>query len=424
MSCDIKRIIKNQGIKLYLNGVYPWILRQRVKKVAQKDKIEVVFFAMNIATWRYQGVYELLSREGRFNCHIVFTVPTTYSREQKANDLQQMRDYFDSRCIKYFDYDITLDQGCDVMKEINPDILFYPQPYDGAFPDLHDYNRFLSKLLCYIPYSVNVAQGNYFLYDLKFHNLAWKIYAPTQIEKDSARRIARNRGRNWLVSGYSNLDNYCNGEVNDVWKIKDRKIKRLIWAPHFTLAKDTTWIFSRSSFLWLSEIMLNLADQYKDCIQIAFKPHPRLKSELYNHPNWGKERTDKYYERWANGQNTQLETGDFVDLFKTSDAMIHDSGSFTAEYLYVNKPVAFVTSDLEGLLASHNDFGKAALGQHYIVKDQDDVLKFVADVVLGGDDPKAAERTRFFNEVLKPNVTGNTSQFIVDDIKQSLSCVK
>lgn len=420
MSCDIKRIIKNQGIKLYLNGVYPWILRQRVRKVAQKDKIEVVFFAINLAMWRYQGVYELLSREERFNCHIVLTAARQFSQEQRVAHLKLMREYFDALGIPYIDYDEIHDEGYNVKGKINPDILFYPQPYQSQYVDIHCFKNFGSKLICYIPYSVNVAKSDYNLYDMEFHNLAWRIYAPTHIELENAKRIARNHGRNWMLSGYSNLDRYCNEKVEDIWKIKDRTLKRLIWAPHFSITQEVSWLFSRPSFLWLSELMLDLADQNKDRLQIAFKPHPWLKTELYNHPDWGKERTDRYFERWAHGANTQLETGDFVDLFKTSDAMIHDSGSFTAEYLYVNKPVAFVTSDLEGLLASHNDFGKAALGQHYIVKDQDDVMKFVEDVVLGGNDPKASERTKFFNEVLKPNVTGNTSQFIVDDIKRSL----
>jgi CDP-glycerol glycerophosphotransferase (TagB/SpsB family) len=118
--------------------------------------------------------------------------------------------------------------------------------------------------------------------------------------------------------------------------------------------------------------------------------------------------------------NTQLETGDFVDLFKTSDAMIHDCGSFTAEYLYVNKPVAFVSDNIEQLKIPHSDFGRAALDQHYILKDKDDVLAFINDVVLGGNDSKKEQRTRFFETVLKPDVTGTTSQFIVNDIKKSL----
>ena len=417
---NLKQSLREQAVKVYLNGLYPIVLRHRAKQIGKKDKIEVVFFAMNLAMWRYQGVYELLSQDERFNCHIVFTVPSTFTEEQKAADLQQLRVFFDSKGIQYIDHDLSSRDGFDVKKLIDPDIIFYPQPYAYTYPQNHAYGLFKSKLWCYVTYSINVVKGNTWLYDLKFHNLAWKIYCPTALEKDSASEIARNHGRNWVVAGYANLDKYCSDECVDVWKIKDKAVKRLIWAPHFTLSQDTTWMFSRSSFLWMCEKMLDLADRYCDKLQIAFKPHPRLKSELYKHPDWGKEKTDAYYKRWADGINTQLETGDFVDLFKSSDAMIHDCGSFTAEYLYVNKPVAFVTSDFENLMKDHNAFGQEALKRHYIVSNEDEARVFIEKVVLNGLDAKAAERTDFFNTVLKQNVNGSTSEFIVDDMKRSL----
>ena len=47
-------------------------------------------------------------------------------------------------------------------------------------------------------------------------------------------------------------------------------------------------------------------------------------------------------------------------------------------------------------------------------------MSFIDDVVLGGQDPMQAQRTEFFETVLRPNVTGSTSQFIVDDIKKGL----
>lgn len=409
--------IRHQCILFYLNAIYPAILKNRARKVGKKDKIEVVFFAMNVAMWRYQGVYDLLSKDNRFNCHIVFTVPKTFTKEQQAADLKQMREYFGSKGIEYIDHEEGA--GYDVKNKINPDILFYPQPYEDIFSKNHDFSLFKSKLLCYIPYSVNVAFHNYWTSDLVFHNLAWKVYCASSMEQRNAAEVAKNHACNWIVSGYSNLDKYCNNDFHDVWKVKDRSLKRLIWAPHFTIAQ-VSWFQARSNFLWMAQLMLDIAEQKKDVLQIAFKPHPRLKSELYRHPDWGKEKTDEYYQCWGDMVNTQLETGDFVDLFKTSDAMIHDSGSFTAEYLYVNKPVAFVTDNIEQLKIPHSDFGRAALDQHYILKDKDDVLAFINDVVLGGNDSKKEQRTRFFETVLRPDVTGTTSQFIVNDIKKSL----
>lgn len=411
--------IRDEAIKVYLNTVYPLLLKHRAIAVGKKDKIKVVLFAMNEAMWRYQGIYELLSQEDRFDCHIVLTVANNLKKQQ-CDDLQQIRRFFRSQSIEFYDYDDKQNKAFDVKKHIDPDIVFYPQPYRNIYPPEHDFNVFSDKLLCYIPYSIIVVKEADWVYDLRFHNLAWKIYLPLKWESEMAAKVAKNKGSNVVTSGYLNLGRYLNDSATDVWKVKDHRLKRLIWAPHFSVDSERCWLKGRANFLWLSQLMLEIADQYKDLLQIAFKPHPRLKTELYDHPDWGKDKTDRYYERWNTMENTQLEMGDFVDLFMTSDAMIHDSGSFTAEYLYVNKPVAFTTKDINSLMDDHSEFGRDALKQHYVVGDEEDLRSFIDNVIIGGIDPMAQQRTEFFETVLKPNVTGTTSQFIVNDIKKSL----
>lgn len=407
--------------RFYYRFFRPLALNHKAQSIGKKEKIEVVFFAINVAMWRYQGICELLSKEPRFNCHIVLTVAKNKDT-QVAEDLQHMRSYFSARGIQYVDYNENEPAGYNVKKYINPDIVFYPQPYEKMYPENHDFFLFKEKLLCYIPYGIYITDDDYWQYDLKYHNLAWKIYCPFQQYKDRARKVARNHGKNWIVSGSDHLDRYLSSVTTDVWKIKDRSLKRLIWAPHFTMLK-VSWLEPRSNFLWMSQLMLDIAEKYKDRLQIAFKPHPRLKSELYLHPDWGKERTDRYYQRWESMENTQLATGDFIDLFKTSDAMIHDSGSFTIEYLFVNKPVAFTTADFDALKSEHNDIARACLDQYYVVHNEKELMTFIKDVVLAGYDTMKEQRTTFFQTVLKSNVRGNTSEFIVNDIKSSLGLV-
>lgn len=408
--------IRRAGVKVYINSLYP-IQKFNEKKIGKKDKIEVVFFAMNVEMWNYQGVYDLLSKEKRFNCHIVLTGACQYPEEQRKQSLTNLRNYFRSKNINYIDFDEE-GLGYDVKKLIDPDILFYPQPYGGQYVKRHNFRTFRYKLICYIPYGVSVLSDYDWVYNTSFHNLAWKLYYPFKMMKQRAERIQSNHARNVLVSGYPNLDYYLSDKSEDVWKIKDRSIKRLIWAPHYSIPSEGNWI-TRSNFLWMSNLMLQIAEQYRDRLQIAFKPHPWLKSRLYEQPEWGVEKTDSYYDQWSNLSNTFIASG-FVDLFKTSDAMIHDSGSFTAEYLFVNKPVAFVTNDLQGLMEGHSEFGRSALNQHYIVGDENDIRNFIESVVLGENDVMFSQRNDFFENVLRPNTTGTTSQFIVDDIKKSL----
>ena len=48
--------LRRQGVEFYFTSLYPYILKRRAHAIGKKDKIEVVFFAINVAMWRYQGV--------------------------------------------------------------------------------------------------------------------------------------------------------------------------------------------------------------------------------------------------------------------------------------------------------------------------------------------------------------------------------
>lgn len=409
--------IRHHAADVFINNIYPMIMKRRVNALKKKETINVVFLALNVSMWRYQGIYELMAKEKRFKVFVVLTISTTYSKEQQTKDLELLRTYFSSRGIDYYDFDETTGKGFD-LNRLNPDIIFYPQPYDGFSCEEHDYKNFRSKLLCFVPYGIGQTEEAWF-YNTQFHNLAWKLYYPFPVDLERSKRIAHNRGRNMVISGYTNFDLYLSPLAKDVWKLKDKKLKRLIWAPHFSIGTKNTF-YTHSNFLWMAEVMIELARQYENKLQIAFKPHPRLKSELYKHPDWGKEKTDNYYRQWVEMPNTFVETGDFIDLFKTSDAMIHDCSSFAIEYLFVNKPVAFVTRDLQSTFSDLPEFGQQAINMHYIVKNEKEISAFIEDVVFDESDTMKDKRSFFFSTHLKPQSGLTTNEFIVDDIKRSL----
>ena len=188
--------------------------------------------------------------------------------------------------------------------------------------------------------------------------------------------------------------------------------------PHFTLSDD--FYLHRDAFAWLSDFMLDVAARYYEQIQFAFKPHPRLLSVLYDMPDWGKERADNYYARWAEGVNTQLETGNYIDLFKGSDAMIHDSSSFSVEYHFTGKPVLFTATDLEPITRSLNEFGQAAIQAHYQGEKNEDILSFLDQVVLKGQDTMADQRHVFYHQFLLPPGGKSVAENIYQNLVTSL----
>ena len=302
---------------------------------------------------------------------------------------------------------------------VDPDILFYAQPYDGVVEELHTFTRFSKKLLCHVPYAFRARGHDFYDDNIRYNNFAWKLYYPTEESRDLARLYTYNHGRNVVVSGYPGADDYLTPATNDPWKIKSRKIKRIIWAPHFTIIKDIG--FSQvSNFLNMAEFMRDLATEYSNRVSFAFKPHPRLFSDLCRHPDWGEERTKEYYAFWESFPTTQLETGEFVDLFKGSDAMIHDSGSFTVDYLYFGKPVLYDNPDIEAAKATANETGKAAYDVHYKVKSNDDIRKFIDEVIIAGNDTMKEQREEYYNKYLRPPGGKTVAQNIYDDLVKSL----
>ena len=166
--------------------------------------------------------------------------------------------------------------------------------------------------------------------------------------------------------------------------------------------------------------MIELARKYEDSLQFVFKPHPKLLTELYAHPDWGKQRTDDYYHLWQTMPNTQLMTGEFINLFKSSDAMIHDCGSFMVEYLFVDKPVLYVNQHPDMLRESLPQLGKLAIDAHYMASDLEQINTFVNQVVLGGNDTKQQARKLFYDRYLLPSHNEGVGEFIYHDICNSL----
>lgn len=391
---------------------------KQAKKLKAKEQISVVFMAMTISMWKYQKVYELFKADSRFKTVIVLSPCMGYSKEQQMRDVKNMRTFFNNLKIEYIDWDFEKDSPpFDVRAKINPDILFYQQPYTGCHIAAHDFSNFEDKLLCHSPYAY-VLTPNPVIYNRRFHNIAWKLFYQNKYTKAAAKKLAWNGGQNVRVVGYTSADEYFHSAKQDVWKRGNFR-KRVIWAPHFTLKNDGS-PFSRSNFLWMADLMKRISENYKEIIQFAFKPHPRLRTELYNHSDWGKGRTDEYYNYWANSANTQIEEGDFINLFYYSDAMIHDSGSFSADYLYFNKPVMYISQDIAQTKRNVDTFGKMVYDVHYIGKIEGEVYSFIENVVLQEKDRLKPQRDAFFEHYLLPGKEHSASEAIYREVLSSI----
>ncbi len=391
------------------------------RKIINKPKINVVFFAIDRATWKYDQLYKLFKQNKKFEPAIVVCPNNNYGNEILVEEMART---FRSLNAKNFNvvktYNEQTGEWLDVKKVLKPDIIFFTNPHQLTKKEYYITN-YINYLTCYLPYTFQISNLYELQYNQLFHNLVWKAFYPTTIHKEIAQKYARNRGRNVVISGYSGTDKLQDKSYSpkDSWKIKSRDIKRIIWAPHHTIDNDTSFM-AYSNFLVYHKDILNMAMKYVDKIQIAFKPHPLLRSKLYLEKDWGIEKTNAYYSKWENLPNGQLEECDYADLFLTSDAMIHDSSSFMAEYLIVNKPVLFTIRD-QKITERLNIFGKMAFEQHYHAYSSDDIVRFIEGVVINDNDIKKDQKESFVLKYIKtPNdssATMNIFNFVTDKFK-------
>ena len=206
--------------------------------------------------------------------------------------------------------------------------------------------------------------------------------------------------KNLVSTGFPSIDDLISAPKIDPWKRQQKRKKRIIYAPHHSIGNLHAEGIAYSTFLELGELILNLAIKYKDETQWVFKPHPRLYDKLLT--IWGKEKTDSYYRSWEELDNAQIEEGVYADLFKTSDAMIHDCSSFTIEYLTTKKPVMYLTHREND---HHQDnmlpYARRAFELHYKGFTKQLIEEFVNNVI-NGVDPLKSEREKYFEECLLP----------------------
>lgn len=388
-----------------------------VKKLRKKSRINVGFYAIYPSIWKYDLLYKLLSGSGRFNPVVVICPAVHMGPDHMMENIRACRELFESKGYNVVSaYDEQTGEFLDVKKMLGLDVIFYTNPYSGLIHNRYYITNSSDVLTCYVPYNFGNSSDYQMFSNLPLHNLVWRMYLETEAHRQYSVEHARNAGSNVCVTGYPGIDPLIEGKVKSYpWKQDAPQKKRIIWAPHHTV-KPAGMVFY-SCFLQYADFMLEMAQKYADKVQIAFKPHPLLRVKL--NEIWGKERTDSYFGKWESLPNCIYTEGEYIDLFLTSDAMIHDSGSFLIEYLYTGKPI-MRTSNGQDLTKLLNPFALDCLGVSYQAASEREVEDFIVNVINGVDE-MAEVRADFVKTRLMPPGGVTASQNIFDDLSRSLS---
>ncbi|MGL5000431.1 MAG: CDP-glycerol glycerophosphotransferase family protein [Cetobacterium sp.] len=386
------------------------------KKLKGKEKIKVAFFVIHNSVWKFDNLYLLMEKNLKFEPLIVICPYMIYGEERMLEDLEKTENVFKKKGYRYINtYDKKDKKWLDIKKELNPEIIFFTNPYETLTKDEYYIKNFEDTLCCYTNYAYNTCSEYEMFYNSLFHNLLWRKFEETPIHLKIAQKYSRIKGRNSVCIGYPGIEPFLKKDkIEDKsWKKTGKKQKKIIWAPHHTLSTDA--LLNWSTFERYSKFMLELAKKYSENIQFSFKPHPILKSKL--EILWGKEKTEEYYKQWENGENTQLEEGSYEELFLTSDAMIHDCGSFSVEYLYTLKPVCRPVNVNKDIDESLNEFGKMVYNLHYKALNEMDIIAFIENVIKNND-PMLKDRIKFYNQYLINEDNELPSQKIIKELEK------
>lgn len=350
-----------------------------LKNLKGKEKIKVLFLATHKSMWKVDPVFQKMLKNPLFDPEILVCPYTNYGDERMVEDIEQNYKSFIDK-----DYPVrkSLKEDGSWLKldETKPDIIFFTHPHDLSHKEYYE-DAYLNYLSCYVPYHHEVGSfgDNNTQHNQYFHNAMWKIFSAHKESYELAKRIASNKATNVEITGFPAMESLyqlsVSKNVKSNWKTNDERIK-IIWSPHHLILEE----INQSNFLEYADFFKALAIEHKDKITWAFKPHPVLKYKLYEHPEWGRVKTDEYYSFWRDNEFSQLELADYENIFLSSDAMIHDCGSFLAEYLYVKKPVLYLLNN-KHTGQYFNSFGKRALTSCQLAKTPTEIILFIHELL-------------------------------------------
>lgn len=404
------------------------------EKFARHEVIKVAFMSYSAAQWPAESLYRDMEKDPRFQPYIIVSPLLNRDIENRVSGYNQTLSwYYENGYKVYGGAGKTYRSWNELGGE--PDLVIHLSSWFECIPECQQFLTLPWKCAnLYIPYGMQVGDNDdhsyvkSYVFNKEFANMMWRIYTDSKITLKGYEEYGLIRGINVRYSGYLKMDElmkprtFKKQEIDSLWKCPgDRsKYKKIIIAPHYTVGNEG--LFLSSTFRENVWFWLYLAEKYQDSVSFLFKPHPNLRGAAVQYGLFSSyEEYDRYFASWNDLPNARaIDESKYIDYFLTSDAMILDSGSFIGEYMYVHKPVLFLTRPEQRF----TDLGKSVLNTYYRTPGWDlaEIERFINEVVIAGDDPMKPEREKVFEEYLDYHrLNGKMAHEIVfDDIVSAM----
>lgn len=390
-----------------------WVLskekyRRMVKKIfdfnlrrlsIRGSKVKICFVVAAETAWSFDNLCRLLYTDGRFDTSILVV-------KQDGLDFSRIKKYLETKGMPVYD---MMDEGWH-----DADIFIYQNPYFYAEKSANIFSKGIGKLCLIIPYAVFQGDDDdEHLETSRQSSCVWRFYCYTHNSFQYGVHKNIIGSLNMRLSGYPKMDAMYE-PVHDMpnWTLEK--------AVHILFAPSMAWKYS--SFMSVKDVILEIAEAMEN-VSWIFRPHPMLGTSLVDNGQIKSlEEYEFYLNRWRNLPNASVQIGgDYMDTFKTSDAMIADGTTFLTNYQYTRKPLLYIRC---GRKENLSEYGKKLYDCLYICDDDynETIRHFVNDVVIGRRDILKERREKFFIENLDYRKMNGclASEYIYRDIRDAI----
>lgn len=383
------------------------------RKIKLNEKVKVGFLCIFDSVFQYDTLFEEMMKSDVFDPYIVVIPDVIRGEEHKFSELKKTYSTFKDKYENVLSsYDSRENKFIDISKEY--EIVFFCNPYDVMTHKYYTIEYLKDYTLC--AYESYYYFGK-FKYDLKFLkivslNFLWKIF----VENENSKKLFLNKNKkfNIEVSGYSKMDRIR--QLTSNFSAPKNKRKLIIISPHHTVRRIKNHL-NLSTFLRYYNFYLELPRKFPE-IDFIFRPHPLLFSVLEQSKIWNTEQIAQYISKIDSIPNMKYQDGgEYFETFVESDALIHDCGSFLAEYLYTDKPQCFLLENQEEIDNEFLPFGKELLEVSYKAYNEKEIMNFINNVVINKNDIMKKKRLSFSDKYVKINYGVATKSIIETIIK-------
>ena len=366
-------------------------------KLARGERLRVAFLVCDASMFSAEPVFQAMVDDVRFDPFIAIVPRVTrgeaFLRETLAKTLETLAPRYTGKVEALYDPESKVRRSLAGRADIVFTSIVYS---DQTFPDYTSESLSEQALTVYIPYGYSgpLAADLRRLVFLPELALFWQGVVPVESTRAAWVKANPLLAGVLMVGGYPKMD-----RLSRVGRVGNRA-KTVLICPHHSLGRGDMKGVALSNFLRFSNFFLRLPTLFPD-VHFVFRPHPLLFPRLATREWWGERRVAEYRAALGRLRNVTLqEGGDYFETFVNSDALVHDCGSFFAEYFYTGHPQCYIVEDNTVLTREFTEFGKRLHRYVAHAQTEEDIIEFIRTTVVNGKDLMSEKRQAFAaNEV-------------------------